>query len=283
MISDAAAIVESTTSNAGATASPRAGKAALKAAATSWFVVAALGQTIFASYVIAAYGRAIVLGRFEQWNKVLPPGHGYIAGDTMGNLALLLHLSFVAVVIFGGILQLIPGLRRRWPRFHRWTGRVYLAAVLIMSVGGLFLNLTRDPIGTPLQNLATRINGLLIIGFAVMALHHARARRIDLHRRWALRLFLAASGVWFIRVGWWLWVVVAPRLGYDPQSVHGLFTVMSFGQFLLPLLVLELYLRAQDRGGARRRIAMAATLAGLTLATAAGIVAVTLQRWLPRL
>jgi hypothetical protein len=256
---------------------------ALKAAATSWFVVAALGQAMFAFYAIGAYGRANVLGRFEQWNKVLPRGHGYIAGDTPGNLALGLHLSLVAVVMLGGPLQVIPALRARWPAFHRWTGRLYLASVLIMSVGGLFLNLTREPIGTATQNVATRINAVLILVFAAMALHHARARRIDAHRRWALRLFLAASGVWFIRIGWWLWVVVAKGLGHDPNGVDGLFTVMNFGQFLAPLGVLELYMRARDRGGPRRRFAMAATLAALTLATAAGVVAVTMQRWLPRI
>jgi len=290
MTSDAAVVVDSTGSHAElpaarpALARPsRAGMPALEAAATSWFVVAALGQAMFAFYVIGAYGRATVLGRFEQWSNVLPRGHGYIPGDPLGNLALLLHLSLVAVVMLGGVLQLIPGLRRRWPALHRWTGRVYVASVLIMSVGGLFLNLTREAIGSPWQNLATRINALLIIGFAGMALHRARTRRIDLHRRWALRLFLAASGVWFIRLGWWLWRAVADGLGYDPVPFSGLFTIMNFGQFVLPLFVLELYFRAQDRGGPRFRIAMAATLGALTLATAAGIAAVTLRLWLPRL
>src|SRR5262249_10580261 len=156
-------------------------------AAMSWFVVAAIGQATFAFYVIGVYGLSIVTGRFERWNMVLPPGHGYIAGDTPGNPALLLHLSLVTVVMLGGVGQLAPAVRRRWPAFHRWTGRAYLASVVIMSVGGLYLNVTREPIGTPAQNLATRINALLIIGFAAMALHRARARRIDLHRRWALR------------------------------------------------------------------------------------------------
>jgi hypothetical protein len=289
MTSDAAVFVESTGSPAEVPLGRHApsgrgtGMAALEAAAKSWFVVAAVGQTIFAAYVIGAYGSAIILGRFEQWNRILPRGHGYVVGDVLGNLALLLHLALVAVVMVGGVLQLIPALRRRWPAFHRWTGRTYLSSVLMITVGGLFLKLTREPVGTPVQELATKINALFIIGFAVMALHRARARRIDLHRRWALRLFLAASGVWFIRLMWWLWRSLAEGLGLDPKAFDGLFTVMSYAQFLLPLLVLELYFRAQDRGGARSRIAMAATLGVLTLATAGGIAAVTLGLWLPRL
>src|SRR5262249_35081574 len=142
MISDATGIAASASSRA--VGAPSAGRGALNAAATSWFVVAAIGQAMFALYAIGAYGRANVLGRFEQWNKVLPRGHGYISGDTVGNLALGLHLSLVAVVMIGGPLQLIPAVRRRWPAFHRLTGRLYLVSVLIMSVGGLFLNLTRE-------------------------------------------------------------------------------------------------------------------------------------------
>ena len=38
---------------------------ALKAAATSWFVVAVLGQLVFVAYVIGFYGRAALQGRFE--------------------------------------------------------------------------------------------------------------------------------------------------------------------------------------------------------------------------
>jgi uncharacterized membrane protein len=244
-----------------------------------------MGQAMFAGYVIILYGPSIVLGRFERWNKVFPRGHGYIAGDTPGNLVLLLHLSLVAVVMIGGVLQLIPALRRRWPAFHRWNGRIYLASVVIVSVGGLFLNVTRDRIGSPSMNMATRINALLIIGFAGMALYRARAGRIDLHRRWALRLFLVASGVWFFRIALFLWIVVNQGpVGYDSRSFSGpVLTVLNFAQYLLPLLVLELYFRAQDRGGPRRRIAMAVALAGLTLVTAAGILAATVRLWLPRL
>jgi len=66
----------------------RMGGPALKAAATSWFVVAVVGQLIFVAYVIGFYGRAAMQGRFETWNKVLP--HGYVPGDTFGNLVVSL-------------------------------------------------------------------------------------------------------------------------------------------------------------------------------------------------
>lgn len=118
---------------------------ALRAAATSWFVVAVLGQMMLAIYVVGFYWRAAFAGHFEKWNEVLE--HGYIAGDTLGNLVLALHLAFAVVVTVGGPLQLVPIVRNRWPTFHHWNGRVYLASVVVMSLGGLFMIITRGATG----------------------------------------------------------------------------------------------------------------------------------------
>ena len=256
---------------------------ALKAAATSWFVVAVLGQLMLAAYVIGFYLRAAAEGRFEAWNKVLP--HGYVPGDTVGNLVVLSHLSFTVVVIVGGALQLIPAVRQRWPTFHRWNGRVYLTSVLVMSLGGLTMVATRGAIGALSQTIAICINALLIIGFAGMALHHARARRIDLHRRWALRLFLVVSGVWFFRIGLMFWIMVNQGpVGFDPATFRGpVLTILAFAQYLVPLAVLEIYFRAQESREPRARLAMAAGLAALTLVTATGIGAASMIMWLPRI
>ncbi|WP_395682963.1 DUF2306 domain-containing protein [Dokdonella sp.] len=261
----------------------RIGAPALKAAATSWFVVAVLGQLLFVAYVIGFYGRAALQGRFEAWNKVLP--HGYVAGDTFGNLVVSLHLAFATVVIVGGALQLMPAVRRVAPAFHRWNGRIYLASVLLMSVGGLVMVWTRGTVGDLSQHVAISINALLIIAFAGMAFRHALARRIDLHRRWALRLFLVVGGVWFFRIGLMAWIVVnRGPVGFDPKTFAGPFlTFLAFAQYVLPLAVLELYLRAQAGRGSLQRVAVAGGLFALTLLTAGGIVAASMIMWLPRL
>ena len=256
---------------------------ALNAAAASWFVVAVMGQLLFVVYVAGFYGRAAVQGRFTDWNKVLP--HGYVAGDTFGNLIVSMHLMFATIVIVGGALQLVPTVRRLAPTFHRWNGRVYLSSALVMSVGGLIMVWTRGGVGDLSQHIAISINALLIIGFAGMALRYALARRFDVHRRWALRLFLAVSGVWFFRIGLMFWIVVNQGpVGFDPKTFQGPFlTFLAFAQYLLPLAVLELYFRVQASGGARTRFAMTAGLGAATLVTATGIGAASMIMWLPRL
>src|SRR5262249_48760703 len=245
-------------------------------------VGAVLGQLMFAAYLVGFYGRLSVAGRFAEWNRAVP--HGYVEGETAGNVIVGLHLGLAVIVMTGGALQLIPTVRRRWPGFHRWNGRVYLSAVTITSAAGLIMMGTRGTFGGPWQKIATCINGVLILVFAGMAFHRARARRIDEHRRWALRLFLAAGGVWFNRIAYNLWVFVVGPVGFHPKEVRGPFlTFSTFAQFLVPLPALGLSLGALARGGRRRRFAVAALLGALTIVTFAGSVAVTYRRWLPYL
>lgn len=256
---------------------------ALGAAATSWFVVAITGQLLFVAYVIGFYGRAAAQGRFEAWNKVLP--HGYVPGDTVGNLVVSMHLAFTTLVIVSGALQLVPKVRQLAPAFHRWNGRVYLTSALVLSVGGLIMVATRRTVGDLSQHIAIVTNGLLIMGFAVLTLRDAMARRIERHRRWALRLFLAVSGVWFFRIGLMFWILVNQGpVGFDPKTFTGpALTFIGFGQYLIPLAVLDLYFRAQGSRAPRVRIAMAIGLGVMTILTATGIVAASMFMWLPRI
>jgi hypothetical protein len=81
----------------------------------------------------------------------------------------------------------------------------------------------------------------------------------------------------------WLIVYQIPA-GFDPKVFQGpFFNFLSFAQYLLPLAVLELYLRTQDRAGAPGRFAMAAGLFVLTIATGIGIFGATTRLWLPHI
>jgi hypothetical protein len=255
----------------------------LKIAAGCWFGVAAIGQLIFAAYVVALYGGAVAAGQMAQWNRVTL--RGWVPGDAAGNVVFGTHVLFTVLVLLGGLIQLLPPLRRRAPALHRWNGRVYLLLALFLSVGGTVMLLTRGTVGGVWQQVGTAVNGLVIAICAAMAWRHARARRFDLHRRWALRLFLSVSGVWFFRIGLMAWLLIfrAP-VGFDPKTFSGPFlSALAFGQFLVPLAVLELVLRAQSSPSPTFRHVAAALLMVLTGLTALGIVAATLGMWLPRL
>jgi hypothetical protein len=253
----------------------------LTAATRFWFAVTLIGQFAFAFSVAIFYGLTALRGNFQAWNRVL--AHGYEAGATMGNAALAGHILFAMVINIAGTLQLIAGVRNRFPAFHRWNGRVFVLGAFTQAITGLYLTLSgRRIVGDATQHIISVLGALLIMFCAGAALRFAMARDFATHRRWALRLFLVASASWFFRLGFFLTLVVFGPIGFDPTTFSGpLLTFWSLAQYLLPLGVLELYVRAQSHPGALRRMATASVLFVLTLAMGAGIAAVSLGSWVP--
>lgn len=254
---------------------------ALKGSAALWFLTAVIGQWIFAFYVVAFYGGSALRGDTEAINNNLV--HGIIQGDIIGNVAVVTHLVLAVIITFGGPLQIVPQFRNRFPFLHRLNGRLYMATAFMISIGGLYMIWTRGTIGGLAQHLAISLNAVLIIVFAALALRHAIAREISTHRRWALRLFLAVSGVWFFRVGLMLWTSANKGpVGFDPVTFTGPFlNFLAFAQYLLPLAILELYFRT--RASSPNQLVMAASLLVLTVMTGMGIFAATTGMWLPRI
>lgn len=255
----------------------------LQIAAQTWFVIAFLGQFIFAVYVMLYYGGAVLSGNWDAWNKVFP--RGYVAGDTIGNMTVVIHIGMAFLVTVCGTLQFIPQLRASVPRFHRWNGRVYIASVFFASIAGLFMVWGRGAVGGLIQHIAISLNGVLIMLFAGLTLRYAMARQFVIHRRWALRLFMVASGVWFFRISLMLWIIVNKGpAGFDPETFEGPFLYfLSFASYLLPLLLVEIYIRVRDGGNAIARRVYTVLLMMVNLMALGGVAAATMLMWLPRL
>jgi hypothetical protein len=257
---------------------------ALKVAARFWFVVVLVGQFVFAFSIACFYSLTALRGGFQAWNTRLP--NGYVAGDMLGNTALIGHILFATVISFAGALQLIPRLRIGFPVFHRWNGRLYLLAAFTQGITGLYLvSSGRKVVGDLSQHVGLWISAALMILCAAMALRYALIRDFKTHRKWALRLFLVASGSWFFRVGLFLSLLIFKGpFGFDPNTFTGPFlTFLTFAEFLLPLAVLEVYLRAQERSGVLRRAATALILVVLALGIGAGSFGFTMAMSLPAL
>jgi uncharacterized membrane protein len=253
---------------------------ALKTSARFWFVVTVVGQLFFAFAVASFYGLTALRGDYHGWGIT----NGYIPGVTKGNFAVVAHLVSAVIVMLAGAVQLVPQVRNRFPVFHRWNGRIYMLTAVSLSLAGLYIQWIRGSVGDLPQHIGSVVNAILIWLCAGMALRYALARDFKTHRRWALRLFLVVSASWFYRLGFFLTLLIFKGpVGFDPTTFTGPFpTFMSFAQYLFPLAVLEIYLRAQDSRGALRRMATATVLFVLTLAMGAGVFAVTMAIWVPQ-
>lgn len=260
-----------------------AGAAALRWAGVLWFVVAAGGQTAFIGFILAYYGVRTATGNFAGWNDK-PLIDGYIAGDKAGNIVFAAHVLLAAVVTLGGLLQLIPALRRRWPGLHRWTGRIFLVIAIFMALSGFWLAVVRGTHLSAISTVAILINGLLILIFAGLAWRHAIKRRFERHRLWAMRTFMVVSGVWFLRVGLMGWVVVnRGPVGMTGDMSGPADIVLTFGSYLIPLALLELYVAAGRAANDVLKALTAVLVVAASAFTAVGIFGTIAFMWGPYL
>jgi len=256
-----------------------AARSALQISAIAWFLPALIGQWFFAYHVAAVYLATAFTGNFAAWNKVLFVG--FVSGDLVGNVALVAHMFIAFVITIGGTLQLIPQIRHFAPAFHRWNGRVYIGLAFVTSLAALFMIWTRNTFGGILINrISVSLDAALIMVFAFIALRHAIACRIEVHRRWALRTFIVVSGVWFTRVIYaFLDRVPGPTPGVLDDMSGPTNIVIGFASYLLPLAVLEAYLLAKRHPSVSGKIATAALLLAAAVATSVGVHG-TVTKWL---
>lgn len=255
---------------------------ALRVAARTWFVVAAIGQWVFLSYLLAFYAPSTLTGNFQLWAKNPLLMTGYVAGDTAGNLAFAAHALMAAVIAFGGALQIIPRLRKAAPKFHRWNGRLFMLTALFLSCTGLYMVWFRGTPTLSAQNLAITLNAVLIIAFGGLSWRSALRRDMASHQRWALRTYLVSNAQWFTRVGLFAWIILNQGpVGMGANFDGPVVIFWAFGCYLVPLAVLELYLRTKDSHAARRKFAMAATLFVSAALAGVGTVGVSMFAWIP--
>ena len=251
---------------------------ALRYAAAGWVAVAAAGQLAFLWFIVAFYGPSTLGGHFADWNrKSLITG--YVEGDAAGNLQFAIHVVLAALITTSGLIQLVPQIRMRAPAFHRWNGRIYLLTAALMSLGGLWLVWGRGTYLTLTGALSISAVGVLMLAASVMAYREARGRRFAAHRRWALRVFLLASAVWFQRVGYMAWIILnGGPAGIGPRMDGPFDIALGFAIFVVPLAVLELFFRA-ERGGPGLKWATAGALAVVTGIMAVGIFGTVAIMW----
>lgn len=236
----------------------------LDAAAAFWFAVMVIGQWIFVYYIAAFYGGATFSGDFAAWNEH-PFVKGHVPGDTIGNLSFASHVMLAIIITFGGTLQLLPWIRARAAWLHRWNGRLFLTLSIIVSLAGFYMVWLREGATGGVQDLSISLNGALILLFSGLAWRAGAARDITSHRRWALRALMAVNGVFFLRLIFSGWVLLTQS---EPSLVA--FYIFEFASFLLPLAILELYLRAHDGGGPMLRTTAIAAVFGASAYMALG-------------
>lgn len=249
----------------------------------AWFTVAAIGQLAFIGFIVAFYYRITFSGDFSAWN-IKPLIKGFQTGDPVGNMMFAVHVLMAAVMTLTGLMQLTPQIRSRAPKLHHISGRIFLILACALALGGFWLAWVRETRLSYISAYAITLNGFMILAFSVPTIIFAIKRQIAKHQRWAMRLFLVANGVWFLRIGIMGWIVIAKGPVGMSQTLSGpVDIVLVFGCYLIPLTIYEIYSRARASTSKALKVIAASLVLSGTLFTAIGSFGASAFMWLPYL
>ncbi len=165
------------------------------------------------------------------------------------------HLGGGAVGLLLGALQFATQRWRRWPRLHRWVGRVYFAGMLVAMIGAVGLIATSPaPPAIRVAFAATALAWLVTGSVGLVAIWRGQVLR---HQRWMVRAYLATLAPVVFRVA----LPSAIGLGLTPSP--GLIALLLWASWVVPLSVYGVGRVIADARGRRKHLAMLPRGAGL--------------------
>jgi uncharacterized membrane protein len=140
----------------------------------------------------------------------------------------LRHATLTAAHVIPGMLFLLIGpvqfaasIRRRHPVLHRWMGRIFVAAGVIVGTTALMMS-PQMAIGGSLETAATTAFGawfLFALGKAYTAI---RRREILRHREWMIRAYSTGLAVTTIRPIVGFFFATSRLTGLTPHDFFGI-------------------------------------------------------------
>ena len=111
-------------------------------------------------------------------------------------LPILVHILGATTYLVLGAFQLMPSLRRRRPRWHRWSGRVLVPAGVAGGLSGMWMAAWSDLPSYDNQALMwlRLLFGAVMVGGLVLGLLAIRRRDVRTHQRWMARAYAVAQG-----------------------------------------------------------------------------------------
>ena len=195
-----------------------------------WVGLVVLVASPFAVYAIE---RAVaVLGPLEQSSTRF-----FHAAEPLATISIYAHMLTGGIITLLAPLQLVTGIRQRWPALHRVLGRVVAGLAVITAVGGLGYIALFGTIGGTFMNAGFALYGVLMLLSAGMTVRYAM-RRDPRHRLWAERLVILALASWLYRVHYGIWELTTGGIGTRPDF-SGLFDQVQVFAFYLPYLLIH--------------------------------------------
>lgn len=210
-----------------------------------FYFAALIGMGLFGTYILLR-GTGATFKNFDQWNALISGLPMKTSAEWIASIGIGMHYLMGAVLVLAWPILFSSKIRVRHRGVHRWTGRVYVSAGFLAGVGGLSFIFAHHNGSAP--HTAFAIWGGVMMLSAVMAYVHARAKRFDVHRAWAIRLFAMVLGSWIFDLEYRAWEDLTGGIGMGTEKGPGVFDYAINYLFFVPnLLIAEFFIRNKHK------------------------------------
>lgn len=196
---------------------------------------------------------SVWLGLWGLTNDLTGLSPFFAPGRPLLNLITFLHMITGALLVVLAVVQLIPPIRREWPKMHRWSGRVMVGSGLFTAFGGIVYAVAKGTTGGVYMNVSSTLYGVMMLTAAVQTYRYGRARKWMIHRRWGWRFSVLVMASWLYRLHYVIWDRLTGGIWTTPDMRGPFDMFQAWGFFLGYAALLELWFLYEDRQKKRRR------------------------------
>jgi hypothetical protein len=155
---------------------------------TEWLVIIGLLLLSF----IPIVGGAHRLTQLTNGTEITPANARFFASPP----PVVVHIVSSSLFAILGAFQFATSLRRRWPAWHRWAGRLLVFCGLLVGLSGIWMVLFYiHPVGDGLFLSVQRlVFGSAMIVSIILSFTAIRRGNVKLHRAWMMRGYAIGMG-----------------------------------------------------------------------------------------
>jgi hypothetical protein len=163
--------------------SPQKAKVPARRRSAEWLVIAAL---LLLSFIPVASG-AFRLNQLAGGAEISPANARFFASP----LPVVMHIVGASLYAILGAFQFATSIRRRWPGWHRWAGRLLVGCGLLVGSSGIWMTLFYHlPVGDgDLLNAMRLLFGSGMIVSIILSFTAIRRGKVARHRAWMMRAY----------------------------------------------------------------------------------------------
>jgi uncharacterized membrane protein len=134
----------------------------------------------------------------------------------------LIHIIPGLVFVVLGPFQFMQKIRTRYPRWHRVSGRIFLASGVVIGITALVMSFAVPAIGGVNQAAATVVFSIFFLYALFKALQQVLQHKIARHREWVIRAYSIGLAVATIRIINGIFFATSRFTGLTPREFFGI-------------------------------------------------------------